>query len=276
MTEESAADLGSAPDAFVPETEAQESQEGQTEAGPAADGVEPEEAKKSDAAKRREREKAYRARLQSEHAEAVTRAQKWEAEAERWRTEAKALRMPTEQDFPDPLDYTAERAGVSSERRLLEREAKNAGEVAEAAKREAEELSRRDDEMIANAWAVAREEAKQRYADFEAVALRGWEPSPVMARMITTSDVGADVAYHLGQNRALAAQIAQMNPVEAARAIGRIEATLSLPKARTETNAPSPINPVRGSAGAGRDPDKMSYAEFKAYRENGGTIRPRT
>ena len=59
-----------------------------------------------------------------------------------------------------------------------------------------------------------------------------------MTDLILTSDVGADVAYHLGQNRALAAQIAEMNPVEAARAIGRIEASIVAPKPRTETKAP--------------------------------------
>ena len=81
--------------------------------------------------------------------------------------------------------------------------------------------------------------------------------------------------YHLGQNRALAAQIAKLPLAEAARAIGRIEASLQAPKPRTETQAPNPIAPVRGSVGATRDPAKMSFAEFKAFRESGGTVRPR-
>ena len=93
-----------------------------------------------------------------------------------------------------------------------------------------------------------------------------------MTDLILTSDVGADVAYHLGQNHALAAQIAAMNPVEAARAIGRIEAGIVQPKPRTETKAPDPISPVRGSAGAARDPEKMSYRDFVKFRENGGTL----
>ena len=63
-----------------------------------------------------------------------------------------------------------------------------------------------------------------------------------------------------------------MNPVEAARAIGRIEASIALPKPRTETKAPDPINPVRGSAAASRNPDNMSYVEWVKWRENGGKI----
>ena len=149
---------------------------------------------------------------------------------------------------------------------------KNAGEAVKAAEGRAEDISKREREVLVNAWMNTREEAKTRYADFETVALRGWEPSPVMTDLILTSDVGADVAYHLGQNHALAAQIAAMNPVEAARAIGRIEAGIVQPKPRTETKAPDPISPVRGSAGAARDPEKKSYRDFVKFRENGGTL----
>lgn len=241
--------------------------EGQVETPP-AEGEKPEE--KSESAKRREREKAYRARLQSEHSEAQAKAARAEQEAARLREEIKALKKPTEQEYPDPLDYTAESAGVSAERRLLEREAKNAGAAAEAAKREAEEISQRERGVVVQAWTAQVAEAKARYADYDAVALSNDVPvTKAMGDIIMTSEVGSDVLYHLGQNRALAAHIAQMHPVEAARAIGRIEATLSLPKARTETNAPSPISPVRGSASASLNPDKLSMEDYIAARKAG-------
>jgi hypothetical protein len=57
--------------------------------------------------------------------------------------------------------------------------------------------------------------------------------------------------------------------VEAARAIGRIEATLNAPKPRTETQTPAPIAPVRGSARATPAPDAMSYEEYRAARMSG-------
>ena len=266
MTEDSVAAIEAAPETVV--TETPEGTEGQVETPP-AEG-QPEE--KSESAKRRERERAYRARLQTEAAEAKAEAKQAEARRQAILDAAKQEAPPKEADFPDPIEYAAAKAIWGAEQRLTEREAKNAGEAVKAAEGRAEDISKREREVLVNAWMNTREEAKTRYADFETVALRGWEPSPVMTDLILTSDVGADVAYHLGQNHALAAQIAAMNPVEAARAIGRIEAGIVQPKPRTETKAPDPISPVRGSAGAARDPEKMPYRDFVKFRENGGTI----
>ena len=266
MTEDSVAAIEAAPETVVIETP--EGTEGQVETPP-AEG-QPEE--KSESAKRRERERAYRARLQTEAAEAKAEAKQAEARRQAILDAAKQEAPPKEADFPDPIEYAAAKAIWGAEQRLTEREAKNAGEAVKAAEGRAEEISKKERAILEQSWAVARDEAKSRYADFETVALRGWEPSPVMTDLILTSDVGPDVAYHLGQNHALAAQIAAMNPVEAARAIGRIEAGIVQPKPRTETKAPDPISPVRGSAGAARDPEKMPYRDFVKFRENGGTI----
>ena len=266
MTEDSVAAIEAAPETVV--TEAPEGTEGQVETPP-AEG-QPEE--KSESAKRREREKAYRARLQTEAAEAKAEAEQAKARRQAILDAAKQEAPPKEADFPDPIEYAAAKAIWGAEQRLTEREVKNAGEAVKAAEGRAEDISKREREVLVNAWMNTREEAKTRYADFETVALRGWEPSPVMTDLILTSDVGADVAYHLGQNHALAAQIAAMNPVEAARAIGRIEAGIVQPKPRTETKAPDPISPVRGSAGAARDPSKMSVTEYAAWRAAGGKI----
>ena len=266
MTEDSVAAIEAAPETVV--TETPEGTEGQVETPP-AEG-QPEE--KSESAKRREREKAYRARLQTEAAEAKAEAKQAEARRQAILDAAKQEAPPKEADFPDPIEYAAAKAIWGAEQRLTEREAKNAGEAVKAAEGRAEDISKKERAILEQSWAVARDEAKTRYADFETVALRGWEPSPVMTDLILTSDVGADVAYHLGQNHALAAQIAAMNPVEAARAIGRIEAGIVQPKPRTETKAPDPISPVRGSAGAARDPSKMSVTEYAAWRAAGGKI----
>ena len=38
------------------------------------------------------------------------------------------------------------------------------------------------------------------------------------------------------------------------------------------SKAPAPINPVRGSAGASRNPENMSYVEWVKWRENGGKV----
>lgn len=265
MTEESAAALVAAPEPVV--TEAPKGDEaGQVETPP-AEG-QPEE--KSESAKRREREKAYRARLQSEAAEARAEAEQAKARRQAILDAGKKEAAPKESDFPDPIEFAAAKAIWGAEQRLTEREARNASEAAEAAEAKVKEIGQRESAIIASAWTAQVAEAKGRYADFEQVALANDLPvTSAMGELIMTSDAGPDVLYHLGQNRALAAQIAAMNPVEAARAIGRIEARLDTPKPRTETKAPDPISPVRGSAGASLNPDKMSYEEYRQARMSG-------
>lgn len=267
MDEESALAPEAGPEAIVEAPEG-EDQKGQVETPP-AEGEEPED-KKTEAAKRREREKAHRERLRSDKEAAEARA----AEAERRRmavTDAgKRETPPREQDFPDPYDFIAAKAVWAYDQRQREREANWAGEAAEAAKREAQGIEAQERAIIQQAWGSQVQAARQRYADFDAVAYAQDVPiTEVMSEIIATSDVGADVAYHLGQNKALAAQIARMNPVEAARAIGRIEVSLQLPKPRTETKAPPPISPVRGGASAIPNPDKMSMQEYIAARKAG-------
>ena len=247
-----------------------EQTEGQIE-GQAAEGDEPKE--KSEASKRREREKAYRARLQTEAQEATARANQAEARKQAILEAGKKEAAPKESDFPDPIEFAAAKAIWGAEQRLTEREARNAGEAAEAAKREAEEIGKRERAVITDGWTAQVADAKSRYTDFEQVAMAKDLPvTEAMGHLIMTSDAGPDVLYHLGQNRALAAQIAAMNQVEAARAIGRIEASIQAPKPKTQTNAPDPISPVRGSASANRNPDKMSYVEWVKWREAGGKV----
>ena len=266
MEDVSAAALEAAPEAVVTEAPKGEETEGQTE-GQAAEG-QPEE--KSESAKRREREKAYRARLQAEAAEAKAEAEQAKARRQAILDAGKQEAPPKEADFPDPIEFAAAKAIWGAEQKYREREAKNAGEAAEAAEAKVKEISQRESAVIAEAWTAQVDEAKGRYADFEQVAYAKDLPvTKAMGELIMTSEAGPDVLYHLGQNRALAAQIAAMNQVEAARAIGRIEASLSAPKPRTETKAPDPISPVRGSAGASLNPDKMSYEEYRQARMAG-------
>lgn len=258
------------PEAVV--TEAPKGEEtGQVETPP-AEG-QPEE--KSESAKRRERDKAHRARLQQDAAQANARAAEAEARKTAILEAGKKEAAPREADFPDPIEFAAAKAIWGAEQRLTEREARNAGEAAEAAKREAETISQRESAVIAEAWTAQVAEAKGKYADFDQVALANdLTVTKAMGELIMTSDAGPDVLYYLGQNRALAAQIAAMNPAEAARVIGRIEERVmsQAPKPRTETKAPAPINPVRGSAGASRNPENMSYVEWVKWRENGGKV----
>jgi hypothetical protein len=78
------------------------------------------------------------------------------------------------------------------------------------------------------------------------------------------------VAYHLAKNPHLAEDIGLMHPVQAAKAIGRIEAQVRLPQARTQTGAPRPGVALKGGAAAAPDPAKMSMADYAKWRAKGG------
>lgn len=122
-----------------------------------------------------------------------------------------------------------------------------------AEKRAAEKLAEREkvqaQERIHESFQEKAEKAVERYADFHAVVSNPSLPiNENMVEFIAESDLGADVAYHLGKNPALAAQIAGMSPVKAARELSRIEAEIAAKPKAQPSKAPEPINPV-GSRG---------------------------
>lgn len=231
------------------------------------------EEKKTATQERRERDKAHRERIRAERDAAIAEAETAKTRHERILNAGKAEKPPQEQDYQDPLEYVAAKAIWSAEQQRTQREAREIGEAEEAARKRADTFGQQEQALIEQSWASHVAEAKVRYTDFDAVALARDVPvSEDMARLIQTSEVGADVLYHLGRNKALSAEIAGMNSMDAARAIGRLEATVSAPRPRTSTNAPDPISPVKGNGTAMKDPSKMSFAEFKAYRDGGGKI----
>lgn len=255
-----------------PETMADEALD--TEGQVAGQTAPPEgEEKKTATQERRERDKAHRDRIRAERDAAISEAETAKARHDRILNAGKDEKPPQEQDYQDPLEYVAAKAVWSAGQQLTQREAREIGEAEEAARKRADTFGQQEQALIEQSWASHVSEAKARYTDFDAVALARDVPvSGDMARLIQTSEVGADVLYHLGQNKALSAEIAGMNPMDAARAIGRLEATIAAPRPRTSTNAPAPISPLKGSGTAMKDPAKMSFAEFKAYREAGGKI----
>jgi hypothetical protein len=88
-----------------------------------------------------------------------------------------------------------------------------------------------------------------------------------MADLIVDSEMGPEVAYYLTGHREEAQRIKSMSQTAAAREIGKIEAKLSLPKPRTETNAPPPPKILKGStSGPAKKLEDMSMAEYRKAR----------
>ena len=169
---------------------------------------------------------------------------------------------PKEEDFTDYNDFVAARAVYA----YRTEDRTQAVTEAEAHAKEAEEAERA---AIQEEWAAQATAAKAKYADFEQVAYTA-PISDEVADVIATSEMGAEIAYHLGKHPDQAARISSLHPVDAAREIGRIEARFSAPPPpKQTTTAPPPPKPL-GGAGGDVDPSKMSMAEYTRWRARGG------
>ena len=115
----------------------------------------------------------------------------------------------------------------------------------------------------------------EKYPDFEEVALSETVPiTTAVKEILTTCEYPEDVAYFLGKNRQEAIRISHLTPLAAAREIAKIEIQIAnTPSAPTKktTKAPDPIKPVGGGdTHPTKDPNKMTQAEYNAWRESQG------
>lgn len=180
---------------------------------------------------------------------------------------------PNEKDFPSYEAYQAALTAHYLSATLGQRETARAKQEAEQARLQLEAAKKAKAAETRENWEVQAQEARSKYADFDAVFFApGVVVTDSMADLIATSDSGGDVAYHLGKNPDLSVRIANMDPVSQAREIGRLEALVAAPPAKTKSAAPPPISPVTGNSGAsGYRPD-MTASEFRAWRNAGGTF----
>lgn len=130
------------------------------------------------------------------------------------------------------------------------------------------------------------QEGFEKYPDFEEVA---FDPTavhitPMVVDLLSDCEHPADLAYYLAKNRVEGVAISRMTPTQAARALAKIEAKLESPapapqpqqqqQVKRLSGAPAPIKPIGGSAtGITKDPNKMTNAEFAAWRASQGARR---
>ena len=124
---------------------------------------------------------------------------------------------------------------------LAEKRAQELIQQRETAKRQAE---------IMEAYHDKEEEVRGKYDDFDQVAYNPNLPiTDVMAETIRASEVGPELAYHLGSNPKEADRIARLSPFLQAKEIGKIEAKLAAePPQKKISSAPAPISPVTARA----------------------------
>ena len=107
------------------------------------------------------------------------------------------------------------------------------------------------------------------------------ERQPVITEVVMASENGPALAYHLARNPIEADRISRMTPVQAAAAIGRIEAKLAAPKPSAPTppprttNAPPPPEPISGSGAASIDLSKVDIKDYVRIRAEQRAARRR-
>jgi hypothetical protein len=162
---------------------------------------------------------------------------KWEREQQAKASERQAAakvpqQLPPADQFESPEAYAEALAEKRAQELITQREAA------------------REQAQIMENYHDREEEVRGKYDDFDQVA---YNPqlsiTDVMAETIRASDMGPELAYHLGSNPKEAERIAKLSPFLQAKEIGRIEAKLAAePPVKKTSSAPEPIRPVTARA----------------------------
>jgi hypothetical protein len=184
----------------------------------------------------------------------------------RQQLEARQQPQPAENEVPRLEDYqTAEEyldalADYKMEQKLAKFQELTKEQQQEQA--EVERIGSVRDKLMA---------ASDKYDDFQDVvdSIPDDYITVPMFEAIGESDLAGEISYYLGNNHAEAAKIAKMTPVQQVKAIDRLETQLKgTPKV---SKAPEPLSTVgKGRAKTEPDLEKMSVAEYAAYRAKNG------
>jgi DNA repair exonuclease SbcCD ATPase subunit len=143
----------------------------------------------------------------------------------------------------------------------------------QAETKRAEESAKKEAGQRAKTFKERIEAAQSKYSDFDEVVLENSvQPTVAMVDAMLDSELGAEIAYHLGQNTAEIKRISGLSPARQAVEIGKLEAALeakTTPK-KVVAKAPPPPKPLGGRAQASiGDIGKMPLSQYRALREAG-------
>lgn len=218
-----------------------------------------------------------KAESKSDEPEELTEGQKRRKERakERWqilkssterinRLEAElSLYRPKQIDYSqiiDPDEVIAERTAA----KVLERQ---------SAAKESELSTAKQDQARATQEAIGQflQDGQERMPDFNQVFTSTVPVHEQALPHILESDKGVEIAYYLGKNIAEARNLNHLfatAPTRALIELGRIEARLSAPPARTVSAAPKPAQTIGGGGASpiAKSPDQMSQKEYESWR----------
>ena len=210
---------------------------------------------------RRERSRQRWQEMKSQVREAQAQARYWREKAERNLQEANKWLDPNQ--FASDAEYQAA-LSAQAMRRVT---AQDHAETAQAIQQQAIHASQA-------ALDVQVQSLKDRIPDIDVIYAQPERGGPTitdaMAAVISESENGALLAYHLAKNPDKARSISRLSPIAAARELGMIEATLSTKPMKRISQAPQPVPRVSGGAGnPGVDLSSLSMADYIKARESG-------
>jgi hypothetical protein len=117
---------------------------------------------------------------------------------------------------------------------------------------------------------------RDRYDDFDEVTNdKDVTITRDMVMALAEADDPGEIAYYLGKNKAEAERISKLKPIAQAREIGKLEAKLAKkepdgnkPIGKKTTQAPDPIEPIRGGDSSKKKLDDMNFSEFEQTRND--------
>jgi hypothetical protein len=171
---------------------------------------------------------------------------------------------PKQSDFQDLTEYYEEMQAWRTDKRAARREVLR---DATASKSQSEA----DVQLVLRAHKARVDEFRKEVPDFDqAIAeadRKGLDAQPHVLRAMLSSDLSAELQYHLIKSPQILRDLNRSSPEEAARKIGRLEASLEAgkPSAKT-TNAPEPARNPRGGAAAPVDLGKADMEQYAAAR----------
>ena len=195
-------------------------------------------------------------------------------EIERLKTVKPATAKPKQEDFENESEFIEALTDWKLDARLsAEKSSQESDSAADYAEQREFTITEKIRQLMS--------EGPKKYKDFNEVAANKDSYVPFtqdMAEIVATSDVGTDLLYYLAGHVDIAEEIAEMDKLSAARAIGRIEEGLPEKKAQSKnadkevvfkktTNAPPPIKPVSTDSRIDKDPANMTIKEYRAWRE---------
>lgn len=176
---------------------------------------------------------------------------------------------PSPDDYADAFKYAEALAEWSANEAIARRE--------QEIKQQAEQAKQQE---VLKTWQQKLDAVKAELPDYDdMVASSTVAVSNEVRDAIVESDVGPRILYELASDDELGAKIASLDTVQALKMIGKLEAKFeakaeepakSKPVA-VKSNAPKPINPLRGTGSQSvyTDGEQIDYQAWKAGRKTG-------